>query len=69
MTTKQDMDSAFEPQRQKKFHKENFVINLDELMMEKRLFYLQCAERNAKNPEFKKLWRKKRKELLRIYNR
>ena len=30
----------------------------------KRIYYLGRAERRAKNPEFKKLWKRKKEELI-----
>lgn len=35
---------------------------------QKRLFYLRRAEKRAKNPEFKELWKRKIIEFKRIYN-
>jgi len=34
----------------------------------KKLFYLQRAEERAANPEFKELWKRKKEELIQIYN-
>jgi len=33
-----------------------------------RLFYLRMAEKRAKNPEFKELWKRKIKEFKEIYS-
>ena len=34
----------------------------------RRIFYLDRAYKRAKNPEFKKLWRLKKEQLLKKYN-
>ncbi len=35
----------------------------------RRVFFLTRAMNRAKNPEFKELWKRKKEELLRIYNK
>ena len=45
--------------------KEAFIGMKDPI---RRIFYLDRAYKRAKNPEFKKLWRLKKEQLLKKYN-
>jgi len=49
-------------------------LNKKEIRVEKRdpakrIFFLNRAAERAQNPEFKKLWLKKKEQLLKIYNK
>ena len=51
----------------------NQLIKADKISLSyknphRRIYYLNRAMNRAKNPEWKDLWKRKKEELLRIYN-
>ena len=49
--------------------KEKYFQTMPRKSPVRRAFYLTRAMNSAKNPEFKELWKRKKEELLRIYNK